>query len=134
MLGWIDDIEKVTLENETFRTVVYTGEHSQLTVMKLAPGEDIGLEVHPDHDQFIRIEQGSARVELGSSKDSIDEKHDAGADWAVIIPAGVWHNLVNDGDEDVKLYSIYSPAEHPDGTVHKTKEEADEAERAEHGG
>ena len=130
MLGWIDDIEKVTVENSTFRTVVFTGEHTQLTVMHLGPGEDIGLEVHPKLDQFLRIEKGQARVELGRSKESVDETHDVEDDWAIIVPAGVWHNVVNTGDGDVKLYSLYSPPEHPDGTVHQTKADS---EAAEHG-
>jgi mannose-6-phosphate isomerase-like protein (cupin superfamily) len=130
MLGWIDDIEKVTKENSTFRTVVFTGGHTQLTVMRLGPGEDIGLELHPKLDQFLRIEDGQARVELGRSKESIDETHDVEDDWAIIVPAGIWHNVVNTGSGDVKLYSLYSPPEHPDGTVHRTKAEA---EAAEHG-
>jgi mannose-6-phosphate isomerase-like protein (cupin superfamily) len=130
MLGWIDDIEKVTVANSTFRTVVFTGEHTQLTVMRLGPGEDIGLESHPNLDQFIRIEEGQARVELGRTKENVDEKHDVEDDWAVIVPAGVWHNVVNTGSGDVKLYSLYSPPEHPDGTVHETKADAEAAEQA----
>jgi mannose-6-phosphate isomerase-like protein (cupin superfamily) len=133
MLGWIDDIERATLDNDTFRTVLFTGEHTQLTVMRLAPGEDIGREAHPHLDQFIRIERGTARVELGQSENDVDETHDVGDDWAVIVPAGVWHNVVNTGSEDVKLYSLYSPPEHPPETVHRTKAEAEAAERAHHG-
>jgi mannose-6-phosphate isomerase-like protein (cupin superfamily) len=128
MLGWIGDIEQATLDNDTFRTVLFTGEHTQLTVMRLAPGEDIGLEAHDDIDQFLRIEQGGARVELGRSEGSIDETHDVADDWAIIIPAGIWHNVVNTGDGDLKLYSLYSPAEHPPDTVHRTKAEAEAAE------
>jgi len=134
MLGWVGDIEQKTLDNTTFRTVVFTGEHTQLTVMRLAPGEDIGREAHDDRDQFLRIEQGQARVELGRTADSIDETHEAAEDWAVIVPAGIWHNVVNTGDGDLKLYSLYSPPEHPDGTVHETKAEAEAAEREHHGG
>ena len=130
MLGWIDDIEKVTKENSTFRTVVFTGEHTQLTVMRLGPGEDIGLESHPKLDQFLRIEEGQARVELGKTKESVDETHDVEDDWAIIVPAGIWHNVVNTGSGDVKLYSLYSPPEHPDGTVHRTKSDAEAAEHA----
>jgi mannose-6-phosphate isomerase-like protein (cupin superfamily) len=130
MLGWIDDIEKVTVENSTFRTVVFTGEHTQLTVMSLRPGEDIGLESHPNLDQFIRIEKGQARIELGPTQENIEETHDVEDDWAVIVPAGVWHNVVNTGSSDVKLYSLYSPPEHPDGTVHKTKADAEAAEHS----
>jgi mannose-6-phosphate isomerase-like protein (cupin superfamily) len=133
MTGWVGDIEQVTEENDAFRRVLFTGEHSQLTVMRLAPGEDIGREVHPDRDQFLRLEEGQARVEFGSAEDRIDETHDVEDDWAIIVPAGVWHNVVNTGSEELKLYSLYSPPEHPDGTVHETKADADEAERAQHG-
>ena len=132
MIGWVGDIEQRTIDNETFRTVLFTGEHSQLTVMSIAAGEDIGRELHPDHDQFLRIEQGRARVELGASEDSVDETHDVEDDWAFVVPAGVWHNVVNTGSDDLKLYSIYSPAEHPDGTVHETKADAEAAEHAHH--
>jgi mannose-6-phosphate isomerase-like protein (cupin superfamily) len=128
MLGWIGDIERATLDNATFRTVLFTGEHTQLTVMSIEPGDDIGREVHPDHDQFLRIEQGSARVELSRTEDEVEETHVAGADWAVIVPAGIWHNVVNTGDGELKVYSLYSPPEHPDGTVHRTKADALAAE------
>jgi mannose-6-phosphate isomerase-like protein (cupin superfamily) len=128
MLGWVGDIEQATLENTNFRTVLFTGEHSQLTVMRLAAGEDIGLESHPDNDQFIRIEHGQGRVELGISKGSVDETHEVEDDWAIIIPAGVWHNVVNTGGDELKLYSLYSPPEHPPGTVHRTKADAEAAE------
>ncbi len=128
MLGWVDDIERVTLDNTDFRRVLFTGSHAQLTVMRLGPGEEIGLEMHPDLDQFLRLEQGSARATLGRSKDEVDETHDVQDDWAIIVPGGTWHNVINTGDDDVKLYSIYSPPEHPDGTVHRTKADADAAE------
>jgi len=128
MIGWVGDVEKVTLDNVNFRTVVFTGEHTQLTVMRLAPGEDIGLEAHPHLDQFLRIEQGRGRAELGRSEGSVEETHDVGPDWAIVVPAGIWHNVVNTGDEELKLYSLYSPPEHPDGTVHRTKQEAEAAE------
>jgi mannose-6-phosphate isomerase-like protein (cupin superfamily) len=131
MLGWIGDIEKITLDNGTFRTVVYTGTHTQLTVMRLGPGEEIGWEMHDHLDQFLRIEEGSAELDLGSREDAVDETHPVGDDWAFIVPAGTWHNVRNVGDGDVKLYSLYSPPEHPDGTVHRTKAEAAAAE-AEH--
>jgi mannose-6-phosphate isomerase-like protein (cupin superfamily) len=131
--GWVGDIERETLTNETFRTVVFTGEHLQLTVMRLAPGEDIGREVHPDTDQFLRVEQGAGRLELSRSEDTVEETHDVEADWAMIIPAGLWHNVVNTGDGELKLYSIYTPPEHPDGTVHRTKAEAEAAEAEHHG-
>ena len=127
-LGWVHDIEHATLANDTFRTVLFTGEHHQLTVMSIPPGEDIGLEVHPENDQFLRIEQGDARVELGRAEGSIDETHEVKADWAIIIPAGVWHNVVNIGWDELKLYSLYAPPHHPDGTVHETKAEAEASE------
>jgi mannose-6-phosphate isomerase-like protein (cupin superfamily) len=128
MLGWVGDVESQTLENDTFRTVLFTGEHVQLTVMRLAPGEDIGREAHPHLDQFLRVESGAGRVELGRSEDAVEETHDVDDGWAIIVPAGVWHNVVNIGDGDLKLYSLYAPPEHPDGTVHHTKAEADAAE------
>ena len=128
MLGWVGDIERTTLDNATFRTVVYTGDHVQLTVMRLAPGEDIGREAHPDRDQFLRIETGVGRVEFGRSESEIDETHDVEDDWAIVVPAGVWHNVVNTGDGDLKLYSLYAPPEHPAGTVHRTKADAAEHE------
>lgn len=132
MLSWLDDIERLTLDNTSFRTVVFTGEHTQLTLMRLGPGEEIGWERHGHIDQFLRLEQGRARVEFGSTEETVDETHEVENDWAFIVPAGVWHNVVNIGDDEVKLYSLYSPPEHPHGTVHRTKAEADAAEH-EHG-
>jgi mannose-6-phosphate isomerase-like protein (cupin superfamily) len=131
MTGWVGDIEEATLKNDTFRTVLFTGERLQVTVMRLAPGEEIGVEMHDHLDQFIRIEQGSARVTFGPSKDEIAETHEVGDDWAVVIPGGTWHNVINTGTDDLKLYSIYTPPEHPAGTVHRTKADADAAEAAE---
>ncbi len=128
MLGWVGDIEQETLANTTFRTVVFTGENTQLTLMSIERGDDIGREVHPDHDQFIRIEQGTARVELSTTEASVEETHEVEADWAAIVPAGIWHNVVNTGDGELKVYSLYSPPEHPDGTVHRTKADAVAAE------
>jgi mannose-6-phosphate isomerase-like protein (cupin superfamily) len=116
MLGWVGDVERATLENNTFRTVLYTGKHVQLTVMRLGPGEDIGREAHPHLDQFLRIESGTGRVEFGRSEDEAEQTHDVERDWAIIVPAGVWHNVVNT-DGDLKLYSLYAPPEHSDGTV-----------------
>lgn len=125
---WFGDLEHVTTTNDFFRRVVFTGAHTQLTVMSLAPGEEIGVEVHPDIDQFIRIEAGIARVDLGPERDQVTEHFELHEDFAVIIPAGVWHNVTAVGDTAVKLYSLYSPAEHPDGAVHPTKADADAAE------
>jgi mannose-6-phosphate isomerase-like protein (cupin superfamily) len=132
MAGWVGDVERETLDNTMFRRVLYTGEHTQLTVMCLKPGEDIGREAHDHLDQFLRIEEGRGRVELGGAQDGVDEAHDVEDDWAVIVPAGVWHNVVNTGEGDLKLYSLYSPPEHPPETVHRTKAEADAAEAEHH--
>ena len=132
MTGWVDDIEKATLDNDTFRTVLFTGKHLQMTVMCLQPGEEIGVEKHDGLDQFIRIEQGSGQVRMGTSRDDLSEVRDVEDDWAAIIPGGTWHNVVNTGEGQLRLYSIYTPPEHPEGTVHQTKAEADAAE-AEHG-
>jgi mannose-6-phosphate isomerase-like protein (cupin superfamily) len=128
MLGWIGDIEKLTLDNSDFRTVLFTGSHTQLTLMCLQPGEDIGWEAHGHLDQFLRIEQGRGEVDLGRSGDGVDETRAVEAEWAIIVPAGTWHNVRNVGDDELRLYSLYSPPEHPDGTVHATKAEADAAE------
>lgn len=128
MTGWVGDIERETVDNATFRTVLFTGTRMQLTVMSLAAGEDIGSEVHDDGDQFLRVEQGTGRLELGGSADSPEETHDLEADWAGVVPAGVRHNVVNTGEGELKLYSIYAPPEHPDGTVHRTKQDAEAAE------
>ena len=127
-LGWTANIEQETLKNATFRTVLFTGSKVQLTVMSLRAGEEIGLEQHRDTDQFIRIEEGRARVTFGRTADTVEETHELADDDAVIIAAGTWHNVINVGDGDLKLYSLYSPPEHPDGTVHRTKADADEAE------
>jgi mannose-6-phosphate isomerase-like protein (cupin superfamily) len=132
-LIWVGNIEEQTVGNETFRTVRWTGAHSQLTLMSLPPGEEIGLEVHPGVDQFFRLEQGRARVEVGPKKDEVAEAHEVEAEWAFIVPAGTWHNVKNSGNEELKLYSIYSPPNHPPGTVHATKAEADAAEEEEAG-
>ena len=122
MEGWIGDIERETLANDTFRTAVWTGTHLQLTVMSIEPGGEIGEEVHHGHDQFLRVEGGSARVLLG------EESQDVEDDWAVVVPSGVRHNVVNTGAGPLKVYSLYAPPQHPDGTVHRTKADADAAE------
>ena len=132
MTGWVGNIEEATLGNTNFRTVLFTGTAMQLTVMRLAPGEEIGVEMHDHRDQFIRVEHGRARVTLGPERDRVAETHDLQDDWVVIIPGGTWHNVVNTGDGDLKLYSLYAPPEHPDGTVHVTKTDADAAEAGHH--
>jgi len=124
---FVVDIEDITLSNENYRTTLWTGKNMQLTVMTIQSGHDIGLEVHDDHDQFLRIEQGEATVLMGETKDSLT-KWIAIADYAVFVPAGTWHNLINNSDVELKLYSIYAPPEHPHGTIHHTKEDADRDE------
>lgn len=121
------NIEEQTIQNNNFRKVLYTGVHSQLVVMSLNPGEEIGAEVHPHVDQFFRIEQGTAKFEIDG------QVFESGPDHAVIVPAGSEHNVTNVGQDAVKLYTIYSPPNHPDGTIHATKAEADAAEAAEDG-
>ena len=133
-LGWVDDVERATVANATFRTVLFTGKHIQLTVMSLDAGENIGWEMHDHLDQFLRIEQGRGVLKLGRSADDVVEEHDVSDDWAMIIPAGTWHDVVNAGDGELKLYSIYGPPDHPDGTVHATKADAEAAEADEPSG
>ncbi len=125
---FVTDIEAATLGNSTFRTTVWTGRHLQLTVMCLQPEEEIGLEVHHDRDQFLRIEQGAGRVVMGPSRDDLTFRREVGDDDVVLVPAGSWHNVVNTGPGPLRLYSIYGPAEHEPGTVHLTKADADAAE------
>jgi mannose-6-phosphate isomerase-like protein (cupin superfamily) len=126
--GWTGDIEAITVGNSTFRTVLFTGSNLQLTVMSLEPGEEIGLEMHDHRDQFIRVEDGNATVTLGSTQDKIDVTHQLADDWAVIVPGGTWHNVINTGDTPLRLYSLYAPPEHADGVIHHNKAEADAAE------
>lgn len=119
MKGYLANIEEETLQNENFRAVLFTGEHSQLVVMALGPGEEIGQETHHNIDQFIRIEAGNGKAILDG------EEHHLEDDFALIIPAGVEHNIINTSQsEPLKLYSVYSPPEHPHGTIHHTKKEA----------
>lgn len=125
---FVVNIEKVTKENTNFRTALWTGTHLQLTLMSIDVGEDIGLEVHPDLDQFIRIEEGQGLVKMGDKKDNLDFQRKVYDDYAFIIPAGKWHNLVNTGNKPIKLYSIYAPPQHPRGTIHETKADAEAAE------
>ncbi|WP_083761095.1 cupin domain-containing protein [Alkaliphilus metalliredigens] len=119
------NIQEATKQNNTFRTALWTGEYLQLTLMSINPGDDIGLEVHHDHDQFIRIEQGQGIVKMGDKKDMLDFQEKVYDDYAIFIPAGKWHNLINTGCKPLKLYSIYAPPEHPHGTVHETKADAE---------
>ncbi len=118
MNGYVTNIEKAALENENFRKVLYTAEHSQLVVMSIKPGEDIGMEVH-HLDQFIRVEAGKGKAILNGKEHEIEDG------FAVVVPAGAEHNIVNTSpDKFLKLYTVYSPPNHLDGTVHATKADA----------
>jgi mannose-6-phosphate isomerase-like protein (cupin superfamily) len=122
------NIERATLANDTFRTVMWTGSHLQLTVMSIEPGGEIGLEAHSDRDQFLRVEAGQGRVRMGPAEDRLTFDREVSDDWAILVPAGSWHNVINIGQEPLKLYSLYGPPEHPHGAVHLTKADADAAE------
>ena len=127
MAGYVINIEQKSLENNFFREVLYTAPHSQLVVMSLKPGEDIGLETHDDVDQFIRIEAGQGVALLDGGRHELEDGS------AVVIPAGTEHNIINGSpSEPLKLYTIYSPPNHPDGTIHKTKAEAEAYEKEHH--
>ena len=125
---FVVDICKATQYNDTFRTALWTGHHLQLTLMSIPVGEDIGLEVHPNVDQFLRIEDGQGLVQMGDSKDHLYFRQPVYDDFAIFIPAGTWHNLTNTGNKPLKLYSIYAPPNHPWGTIHQTKAIAEAAE------
>lgn len=121
--GYKDNIEKLTIENDNFRKVLYTGAHIQLVLMSLKPLEDIGLEVHEENDQFFRFEKGDGKVIVGETEYTVEDGD------TVIVPAGTQHNIINTSDvEDLKLYTIYTPAHHKDGIVRSTKKEAMENE------
>lgn len=119
------DIEEATDTNNNFRTALWTGNHLQVTVMSIPVGESIGLEMHPETDQFIRIEQGIGFVQMGDERTNLTFERRAFDNFAVIIPAGKWHNITNIGSVPLKVYSIYAPPNHPKGTVHKTKKDAE---------
>jgi len=124
MIGYVGPIEKTTEKNKYFRQVLFTGKHLQLVVMCLLPKEEIGNEVHEHVDQFFRIEEGKAKFVFNST-----EEHLVGAGGAVVVPAGTYHNVINPSPtKSLKLYTVYTPPQHPDGTVHKTKTEAEASE------
>lgn len=126
MTGFVQDIEELTLSNSFFRKVLYTGQHAQLVIMSLKPSEDIGMEVHTTTDQFLRIEKGEGKVIMNG------EEHTLKDGSAIVVPAGTKHNVINTSAENpLKLYTVYSPPHHKDGTIHKTKQEA-EADQSDH--
>ena len=121
----IFNINHATNLNQNFRTALWTGQNMQLTLMSIPVRGDIGTEMHPDVDQFIRIENGLAKVYVGDTQNNLKEKALVDGNYAVIIPAGTWHNIVNVGNHPLKIYSIYAPPQHPFGTVHRTKADAE---------
>ena len=125
----IVNIDCFTKQNPYYRTALWTGKHLQVTLMSIPVHGDIGLEIHSDVDQFIRIEDGCAFVMMGKNKTLLNYQQRVNSNYAVIIPAGTWHNIVNIGKTPLKLYSVYAPPKHPFGTVHKTKEEAQKSEK-----
>ena len=125
---FVININEATRHNSNYRTALWTGTYLQLTLMSINVGDDIGLEIHPNTDQFIRIEEGQGLVKMGGSKNNLDFQRNVSDDYAILIPAGTWHDVINTGDKPLKLYSIYAPPKHPYGTVQKTKAEAQSAE------
>ena len=128
----IINIDCAAKANPNYRTALWTGQHLQVTLMSIRVGGDIGLETHPHLDQFIRVESGCGLVKMGNSQDNLNIQKRVDGNYAIVIPAGTWHNLINIGNRPLKLYSIYAPPQHPFGTVHETKELAEESEGHSH--
>lgn len=124
-LPFATDINKATLFNSNYRAVLWTGERLQVTLMCIPAGGEIGSEIHPDTDQFLRVESGEGMAVMGKNKDVFDYQFTVGDGYAIFVPAGIWHNVINTGACPLKLYSIYAPPHHPRGTVQKIKEQAD---------
>lgn len=122
---FVVDINEATKQNSAFRTALWTGKHLQLTLMSINVGDDIGLEIHPNVDQFLRVEEGQGLVKMGKNKEKLDFQAKVQDDYAILVPAGTWHNVINTGDIPLKIYSIYAPPQHPRGTVHLTKADAE---------
>ena len=122
------NIQKETCKNTYFRKALWTGDHLQLTVMSIPPGGEVGLEIHENIDQFIHIEYGIGSVYMGSTKQDVRFYGNANSDYAVLVPAGTWHNIINNQKTPLKVYSIYAPPQHPIGTIHKTKFDSDISE------
>ncbi|MGX7058459.1 cupin domain-containing protein [Vagococcus humatus] len=120
----VENIEEMTLQNENFRTTIWTGEKLQVTVMTIQPGDDIGLEIHEGIDQFLRVEQGTGICKMGPSEDNLTFEAPVADDFAIFVPADTWHNVINTGDQPLKLYTIYAGPDHLPGTVHPTHQDA----------
>ena len=119
------DLEQATLENENYRSVAWSGRYLQVTLMSIPPGGDIGLEAHPETDQFLRLDGGRGRVQMGPSKDRLTFDKEVSDGWCVLVPAGTWHNVTNIGEELMQVYAIYAPAHHKPGKIHKTASDAE---------
>lgn len=126
---FVININEAAKKNDTYRTALWTGNYLQVTLMSLHPGEDIGLEIHPDTDQFLRVEQGEGIVQMGTNPNDLNFVKRVSDDSAIMIPARTWHNVTNTGSVPLKLYSIYAPPHHPHGTIHRTKADAFAAEQ-----
>ena len=126
---FVVDISKSTLDNENFRSVLWTGKNLQLTLMSIDAGKELGIEIHPGIDQFLFIEDGQALVVMGDDAHHMTFKQPACDNFGIFVPAGTWHNIINTGDKCLKLYSIYAPPNHPKGAVHKTKDVAESLNR-----
>ena len=122
------DLERATLENTEYRAVVWSGSYLQLTLMSIPVGDDIGLEVHPETDQFLRLDAGRGRVQMGRAKDRLDFDQEVADGWGVFVPAGTWHNVTNVGDAALKLYAVYAPVHHASGRIHATAADAERDE------
>jgi mannose-6-phosphate isomerase-like protein (cupin superfamily) len=129
---WAKDIEVITQGNANFRRVLNVSKHLELTVMSIPPGGEIGLEVHRTTDQFLCIEAGTGVVKSGKTKGRLTRTVEIEDDWGIVIPAGTWHNVINTGKVPLRLFTLYGPPEHAQGTVHRTKAQADRAEAQEH--
>jgi mannose-6-phosphate isomerase-like protein (cupin superfamily) len=124
------DLESATIENPSYRSVAWSGTYLQLTLMSIPVGDDIGLEAHPGTDQFLRVDAGRGRVQMGPAEDRLDVDQEVGDGWAVLVPAGTWHNITNIGDVPLQLYAIYAPVHHAAGRVQPTAEDAERDEAA----
>ena len=124
------DLENATRENMNYRVVAWSGKYLQLTLMSIPVGEDIGLEAHPETDQFLRLDAGRGRVQMGSTKDQLDFVEEVEDGWAVLVPAGTWHNVTNIGDEPMRLYAVYAPVHHASGKVQATAADAEQDEES----
>lgn len=125
------DLEEATRQNQYYRSVAWSGRYLQVTLMSIAPGREIGLEMHPDTDQFLRLDGGRGRVQIGPAKDQLLFDKEVSDGWCILVPAGSWHNVTNIGDEPMQIYAVYAPAHHKPGKIHRTSSEADADENDE---